>query len=134
MSTLNLPAVRVFVSLLFLILMLGFKAEGAFGLDAQHWQRLPDAAKRYYVLGSVETWNEAIRFTSDLSEPVLEGMFDQMTPCIQREKLNVDHLLVSVQKYVDDHSSDRGMEMSAVVFTVVSQGCGQRKGTPSRDH
>lgn len=115
--------------------MLTMNAESALSLDAQHWQQLPDSAKRYYVLGSVEAWNEALRFTSDVSEAGLDGMLNAVMPCVERKKLNLDHLLATVQKYVNDHHSDWHMEMAAVVFTAVSQACVQRNGVrPQNEH
>jgi len=123
MSLLRLPPLKRFVRLLLMTLMLSLSTEHAFSLDAKHWQQLPDVAKRYYLLGSVEAWNELIPFASDLSEPAFDGMLNTVLPCIQREKLNPDHLVATVQKYLNHHPSDLGIEMSALVFTAVSHAC-----------
>ncbi len=103
--------------------MLVLCTNSALSLEAQHWQQLPDSAKRYYVLGSVEAWNEALRFTSDVGEAGLDDMLNTVMPCIAREKLNVNDLVSMLQRYLAENHREWQMEMSAVVFTVISQGC-----------
>ena len=91
--------------------MLSMSTGEAISIDAKHWQQLPDLAKRYYLLGSVEAWSELIPFASDLSEPSFDGMLNAVLPCIRREKLNSDHLMATVQKYLNHHSSESEIEM-----------------------
>ena len=120
------------VPLLLLTLMVNVNPPCAFGIDAEHWQHLPEIAKRYYVLGSVEAWIELIAFESDLSEPAVEGMLRGVLSCVKGEKLNPDSLIVTVQKYVNEHPAESDMEMSALVFTAVSQTCTERQDTRSK--
>jgi hypothetical protein len=71
----------------------------------------------------VEAWNEALRFTSDVSEAGLDDMLNTVMPCIAREKLNVNDLVSMLQRYLAENHREWQMEMSAVVFTVISQAC-----------
>jgi len=123
---------KCFVALLLIAALLVGGTESAFSLDAQHWQQLPDSAKRYYVLGSVEAWNEAIRFTSDAGEAGLDDILDTVMPCVTQEKRNADHVVDTVQKYINEHHSEWHLEMSIVVFTAVTQTCVERNGIHPR--
>lgn len=115
---------RRFACILVVCCLLAVVARDAVaGITGNDFQTLPEAARMYYVLGTVDSWGNVSVESLAVKAPAVDAIYGNISRCVIGRKMTQGQVLAIVDKYMRDNPDKWHKDMTNLVWYALREAC-----------